>query len=219
MLAALLAIGLSACSGKQAQSQNGDNATSGDSSGTSSSDKAQAPSTVQVPAGTSVVVRLNESLASDTSQAGQEFKGEIASPVVVDGKPVIPKSAQVRGTVVAADSAGHFRGRSQLGLRLTEVSYNGESYSIKSNEWSRVGPARGKRSAEMIGGGAGVGALVGALIGHGKGAAIGAAAGAGGGAAIQASTKPAQVKLPAESLVKFRLTSSVEVKPATTRFN
>jgi len=56
------------------------------------------------------------------------------------------------------------------------------------------GGSRGKRSAEVIGGGAVLGAIIGGLAGGGKGAAIGAGVGAGSGTAVQALTHGQQVK-------------------------
>jgi hypothetical protein len=219
-MAATLALSLSACSGKSSQSQTADNAAAtGDNSNSKVDSSNSAPSTVVVPAGTLLSVRVNQPLGSDVSHSGQTFKAELASPVLINGQPVLPKRAQVLGTVTTAESSGHFNGRSQLGLKLTEISYNGQSYEIKSTEWSRIGPSRGKRTAKMVGAGAGVGALVGALIGHGKGAAIGAAAGAGAGTATEAVTKPAQVTVPAETLIRFRLASPVEVKPSSMQSN
>src|SRR5258707_12204727 len=48
---------------------------------------------------------------------------------------------------------------------------------------------KGKRTATMVGGGAGLGAIIGGLAGGGKGAAIGALAGAGAGTAGTAQTR------------------------------
>ena len=72
---------------------------------------------------------------------------------------------------------------------------------------------KGKRSAALIGGGAGAGAIIGALAGGGKGAAIGAAVGAGAGTAGAGLTGNQDINIPAESLLSFKLQSPVEVKP------
>ena len=54
-----------------------------------------------------------------------------------------------------------------------------------------------------------MGAIIGALAGHGKGAAIGAGAGAGGGALTEILTK-GTIKVPAETVLTFRLESPIE---------
>ena len=124
---------------------------------------------------------------------------------MVGDRVVIPAEAGLQGKIVEVRSAGRFTGRSSLVLELTRLAYNGKSYQLRTSQYSKQGPARDTRSAETIGGGAGVGAILGAIVGGGKGAAIGAVIGAGVGTGVQARTKGAQVRLPAESLLSFHL--------------
>jgi len=56
-----------------------------------------------------------------------------------------------------------------------------------------------------------VGAAIGAIAGGGKGAAIGAAAGAAAGTAGAAATGKMDVRLPAESILTYRLATPVTV--------
>jgi hypothetical protein len=169
---------------------------------------------VEVESGTALNVRLTQALSSATASAGGDFHGTLSNPILVNGQIAIPRGADVTGRIVAADSAGHFKGQSRLELKLAAVSYNGQSYDLSSGTLSRVASSRSTRSTEAIGGGAAVGALIGALAGHGKGAAIGALAGGGAGTAAQALTKPAEVELPAETVLKFTLSAPVQVVPA-----
>lgn len=168
---------------------------------------------VTIPAGTELAIRINQSLGSDISSVDQPVIGQINRPVVVGGNVVVPRGARVNGRVTLATSSGHFKGRSELALRLTSLEFNGHDYPI-SGDWSAVGPSRGSRTAKVIGGGAGIGALVGALVGHGKGAAIGAAIGAGAGTADSALTHGKPVRLNAEAVISVRLANSVTVHPA-----
>lgn len=62
-----------------------------------------------------------------------------------------------------------------------------------------------KRTAEMIGGGAAIGTILGAVTGGGKGAAIGGVAGTAAGAGAQILLKGKEVKIPAETILKFKL--------------
>ncbi len=174
----------------------------------------QAAAPVQVETGTTLQVRLNSPLSSASATAGQGWSATLAQPVRVNGQIAIPRGATLTGDVVAADSAGHFKGQSRLVLALTSLAYNGQSYGLTTTEVSRLAGNRTTRSEVAIGGGAALGALVGALVGHGKGAAIGAATGAGAGTAAQALTKPAEVNLPAETVLSFTLKQPVQVVPA-----
>ena len=64
----------------------------------------------------------------------------------------------------------------------------------------------------MVGGGAALGALIGAIVGHGKGAAIGAASGGAGGAGVEILVKGKEVRVPAETVLKFRLDQPLSLR-------
>lgn len=171
---------------------------------------------VAVPAGTDISVRMIDGIDSEKNKPGDKFRATVEMPVVIDGRTVIPKGADVQGTVINSASAGHFQGRSQLALVLHTISYAGKSYDLKTEEFTRAGSSRGKKTAAMVGGGGAVGAIIGGIAGGGKGAAIGAASGAGAGAGVQAVTKAQQVRVPSETIVDFKLKTPVTVTPAAT---
>lgn len=177
------------------------------------------PATVELSSGRTLAVRLNQSLSSASASAGQAWQGQISTPVQVNGQIAIPQGAAVSGTVVAVDSAGHFRGRSRLVLKLTTLEFNGASYDLSTHEITRETAARGNDTAKKVGAGAALGALIGALAGHGKGAAIGAAAGAGAGTAAQEFTKAPEITLAAESVLHFTLAAPLKVVPAASAGN
>jgi hypothetical protein len=70
-----------------------------------------------------------------------------------------------------------------------------------------------KRTAEYSGGAAAVGAIIGAIAGGGQGAAIGAGSGAGAGAVAEILTK-GTIKVPAETILTFRLDQPLRVAAA-----
>ncbi len=168
---------------------------------------------VTIPKGTKLSVRLIDPIDSAVNKAGDVFRATLDAPVVVEDKVVIPKQADIEGQVVDAASAGHFTGRSQIGLVLTKVTAGGKTYDLKTAAVSKQGASRGVRTAETVGGGAAAGALIGGLAGGGKGAAIGGVVGAGAGAGVQAVTKGQQVKFPSEAVLDFELQEPVTVTP------
>jgi outer membrane lipoprotein SlyB len=90
----------------------------------------------------------------------------------------------------------------------------GQEYLIGTSDLQqrgREGVGANKRTAIFTGGGAAIGAIIGAIAGGGKGAAIGAASGAGGGAITQVVTKGGSVKVPAETILTFKLDRPLHV--------
>ena len=179
----------------------------------------QAAGFVTIPEGTPLSIRLIDSIDSDKNKPGDSFRATLDAPVMVGDRVVIPRNADIEGQVLDVKSAGHFAGRSDLALALTKLSVNGRTYELQTDEYTRQGTSRGKRTAETVGGGAAVGALIGGIAGGGKGAAIGAAVGAGTGTGVQAVTKGQQVRLPSESVLEFHLKAPLAVEPSSTNRN
>ena len=165
-----------------------------------------------LPAGTVITVRLGNAVGSKVSNSGDAFHASVATPIEVDGKVVVPSGAEAAGTVLQAVAQGQFKGGAVLKLALSSVTVDGDSYDVKTSAVSRYLQGKGKRTAVLIGGGAGGGALLGGLMGGGKGALIGAAVGAGAGTAGAAYTGNKEIVLPAESTLSFKLSEPVTVK-------
>ncbi len=190
------------------------NAAGGNATGSSAETKAPAPQPVVVPAGTTLTVRLGQSVGSKISSLGDSFSATLASAVTVDGNTVIPAGAAARGTVVDAKPLGKFKGGASLELRLNSIAVNGSERSIETSAVNRTEKGKGKRTAVIAGGGTALGAIIGGLAGGGKGAAIGAVAGGGAGAGGAAFTGNKEIVFPAESALSFTLKTSLEVPPA-----
>jgi hypothetical protein len=173
------------------------------------------PQKVTIPSGTTLAVRLVDTIDSEVSQQGQTFKATLNSPLAVEGEVAIPAGYDVEGHIVAVQSAGKFAGKSLLTLQLDRIAVGGKYYNIETDQYHREGTSRGKNTAEKVGAGAAIGAIIGGIAGGGKGAAIGAAAGGGIGGGVQAATKGQQIKLPSETVLNFTLQSSVTVLPTT----
>jgi hypothetical protein len=172
-----------------------------------------APQKVTIPSGTTLAVRLVDTIDTEVNQPGQTFHATLDSPLSADGEVAIPAGYDIEGHIVDVASAGKFTGKSELKLQLDRLAVAGKSYTLQTDQYSREGSSRGKNTAEKVGAGAGIGAIIGGIAGGGKGAAIGAAAGGGLGGGVQAATKGQQIKLPTETVLNFTLQAPLTVVP------
>lgn len=170
---------------------------------------------VTVPAGTTLPIRITQTLDSATTQPGENFTGTVATDIIIDGLVAIPQGATVSGRVDDVQEAAHFKGNSLLTIEVTRLKQHGENIAVATEPYSVAGKGRGKNTAEKAGGGAAIGAILGGIFGGGKGAAIGAATGGGLGAGANAITKGEQVQIPSESVIRFHLTHALDLRAAT----
>lgn len=172
-----------------------------------------APVNVTIPAGTSLAIRIDQRISVKTSHVGDPFTGEVVDPVAgSDGSVLIPKLSPVKGVVDAAHKRGHFKGASLLELRLTSLTLNGNEYQLQTRDLAEHKKGKGKRSAAMIGGGAGLGMLVGGVATGGVGLVVGGLVGGGGGAAAAGMTGNRDLDIPAETVVHFKLADDLVVQ-------
>ena len=169
-----------------------------------------APNTI--PAGTRLEVRTNEAIIS-THPEGRTYQGEIATEVVdAQKKVLIPRGAQVELVILEAKDKNGIKGASlQLGLR--SVTVEGQTYLVVSEEVTQTtGLGKNKRTAQTVGAGAALGTLIGAAAGGGGGAVLGGLVGAAAGAAVQVLTQGKEVRIPAESVLRFQLDEPIHLQ-------
>jgi hypothetical protein len=160
-----------------------------------------------------ISVVLDETIGSKTSQPGQTFTASVREPVEVDGRVAIPKGARASGIVKDAKPAGRFKGGAALELTLTSIEVHGKNYDVHTTSPNETSKGKGKRTAAMVGGGAGGGALIGGLAGGGKGALIGGLIGAAAGTGGAGLTGNRDITLPAETPLTFKLVEPLEIHP------
>jgi|SRR5579859_2450721 len=174
--------------------------------------------TYEVSAGTEIAVRSEETIDSARATEGQTFAAEVTNDVRdANGDVVIPQGANAQIVIRSSAKGGRFKGTSDLVLDLASVSVDGRMYQLSTADLVRqgkTGMGANKRTAEYTGGGSAVGAIIGAIAGGGKGAAIGAGSGAGAGALTQILTKGGSIKVPAESVLTFKLDRPLRVVAA-----
>jgi hypothetical protein len=174
--------------------------------------------TYELPVGAEISVRADETIDSAKTAQGQTYAAEVYKDVLdANGAVVIPHGSNAQIVIRSASRAGKVGGSSGLVLDLQSVSVEGRRYLLDTAdvaERGRQGIGKNKRTGEFVGGGAAIGAIIGALAGQGKGAAIGALSGAAAGGATQVITRGGSIKVPAETVLTFKLDKPLRVTPA-----
>ena len=148
---------------------------------------------------------------------GQQFLAVMEKDVRdSSGALAIPKGSDAQ-LVIHSAAGGSITKSSDLVLDVDSVTVAGTRYLVSTGDLAtkgKQGIGANKRTVEMVGGGAAIGALIGAIVGKGKGAAIGAGVGAAGGAGAQVLTKGKEVRVPAETVMNFKLDQDLRLEPA-----
>ena len=170
-----------------------------------------------IPIGSDLPIRTNENIDSTKSYEGQTYSASITEDVLdTAGHVAIPAGSGAQ-LIVRTISTGGAVHSPDLILDLYSVTVNQKQYRVVSNdlkETNNKGLGANRRTAELLGGGSALGALMGGIFGGGRGAGVGALAGAGGGFLTQAFTRGKEVRVPAESVLRFRLERTLLLNPA-----
>ena len=161
-----------------------------------------------LPAGTQIRVRTNQTIDIRDRADGRVYTGVIDQDVMgQNGTLMIPRGSNAELIVNNVSN-------NDLAVDLESVTVNGRRYMVSAEAYDKArnsGIGKNKRTGEYAGGGAALGASIGAIAGGGKGAAIGAAAGGGAGLGTQVLTRGKAVRVPAESVLTFRLEQPFQV--------
>jgi hypothetical protein len=172
------------------------------------------PADVNIPAGSTLTIRVDQHISVKTTPVGAHFSGSLAEPWADSSNRVIlPRGTPVGGIVDESHRRGHFKGASILELRLTSLTLNGTAYPLDTHDVVRSKKGKGKRTAAFIGGGSGLGMLIGGVATGGVGLVVGGLAGAGAGTAVAGLTGNRDLDIPAESLLRFRLADDLTLQP------
>lgn len=168
-------------------------------------------SSLTIPAGMAITIRTAADIDTDRNRVGDTFEAMLEKDLVSGTQTVVARGALVKGRIAYAKESGRISGQSQLILELVELDANGKKYPMHTSDYTDTGASRGTRTAQTVGGTAALGAIIGAIAGGGKGAAVGAASGAAVGTGVQAVTKGPVLRIPAETILEFKLQSPLTI--------
>jgi hypothetical protein len=188
-----------------------------------------AQTTSPVPAGTALMVRLDNTLATFSNHVGDPFQGKVTQPVVVNGSTLIPVGATVEGRITKVSEPRRIAGKPTLGILPEAVIMpTGERYFLDAtlidtnihgtdvnSEGQFKGPGHDGRDQLEVGGGAAGGMLIGGLVGGPVGVLVGGAIGAGG-TTTHWLTKHRSAILPAGTELTLELNRPLNMGTAAT---
>jgi hypothetical protein len=146
-----------------------------------------------LPTGTAVKMKLDTTLATFSSKAGDPFSARVTEAVLVNGKTVIPIGATVEGRVTKASEPRRIAGKPTIAifpenlilpngdrfmLNASLVDTNARHGTDVNTEGQFKGAGHDGKDLTEMGLGTGGGMLIGGLAGGGKGLLIGGTIGA-----------------------------------------
>ena len=177
---------------------------------------AAADAAATVPAGTSMIFTVDETISTDDNEVGDQFTATLQSAVTGEGgTTLIEAGAPSRWTVQEASSA---RDSTVLAAQLESVQIDGSWQSIParvvSADVQTDSAATGAETAAKIGVGAAAGAIIGQILGEDTGSTLaGAGVGAAAGTIFALATRGGSAELPAGSTLTVELTEPLPVSP------
>jgi uncharacterized protein YcfJ len=167
---------------------------------------------VTLPAGTTLPLRLQSAVASDTSSVEDVVRAELREAVAGGGATVLPAGTEFAGTVTSVERSGRVKGVARIAYRFDSLTHAGTRYEVGAAPLVHEAEPTKREDATKVAIGAGAGAAIGALLGGGSGAAKGAAIGAAGGTGVVLATRGDEVRLESGASVTTTLSAPLTIR-------
>jgi hypothetical protein len=183
--------------------------------GTSGSSAGGAVGTIS--SGTSLALRSNSRVCTNTHQVGQTFTATLANAVTGSNGATIPAGATVSLEITQLKRSENATDKIVMEFAVRSISFGGRSYpvtaSVASADVDRVRNQPKDKDVQKVVGGAVVGAIAGQILGKNtKSTVIGAAAGAAAGAGVAAGTANYEGCVADGGAISITLNSPLQVK-------
>jgi len=203
----------------QSTTQPDDNAANTSSS---SSSRVTISGPVMIPSGALLMIEMDTSLSTDSSQRGDRFRARVMEPGEYAG-------AIIDGRVTRVKRPGKVKGVAELQLAFDQIRLpdnRGSNFSAEVVELVDMGNRDGgvdseggvkgedstKDDVSKVGAATGIGAIIGAIFGGGKGAAIGAAVGGAAGTGRVLTKRGQDIRLDRGRQLRIRTASETRIQ-------
>jgi hypothetical protein len=170
-----------------------------------------------IASGTSVGLRSNARVCTNTYTVGQTFTATTASATSGTNGATIPAGATVSLEVTNLKRSENVRDNIVMEFAVKSVNFGGRTYPVSATvadaQIDKVRNEPKSKDVQKVVGGAIVGAIAGRILGGGtKGTVIGAGAGAAAGAGVAAGTANYEGCVPDGGNISITLNSPLQVK-------
>ncbi len=173
-----------------------------------------------IASGTSLALRSNARVCTNTYTVGQTFTASLANAVTGSNGATIPAGANVTLAVTNLKRSENANDKIIMEFAVKSVSFGGHTYAVNgdvaSADVERVRNEPKSKDVQKVAGGAVLGAIAGQILGKNtKSTVIGAAAGAAAGAGAAAATANYEGCVPDGGAIAVTLTSPLQVRIAS----
>jgi hypothetical protein len=170
-----------------------------------------------IASGTSLTLRSNERVCTNTHHVGSTFSATLANSVTGSNGATIPAGATVSLEVTQLKRSENATDKIVMEFAVKSLTYGGRSYPVSASvadaQVDRVRNQPQSKDVQKVVGGAVIGAIAGQILGKStKSTIIGAAAGAAGGAGVAAGTANYEGCVPDGGNIVVTLNSPLQVK-------
>jgi type IV secretion system protein VirB10 len=196
------------------------------------------PKTLEIPAGTKVLLTIRSAINTKTAQPGDGVYLQSSFPVIANGRAVIPAGVYVQGVVDSVERHIRIKGPAKLTMHFTSmvfpngtvVEIPGQVNSLPGSDGPKVKGDEGtvqqgstvgdvaKAAGRGAATGAGIGGIAGGVDGHPfEGLGIGGAGGAVVGAAVSLFTHGNDINIPSGTPIEMVLRQPLVLQEANLR--
>jgi hypothetical protein len=173
-----------------------------------------------IASGTSLNLRSNARVCTNTYKVGQTFTASLANAVSGSNGATIPAGANVTLEVTQLKRSENVNDKIVMEFAVKSVSFGGRTYAVNANVASadvqRVRNQPKDKDVQKVVGGAVIGAIAGQILGKNtKSTVVGAAAGAAAGAGAAAATANYEGCVPDGGAIVVNLSAPLQVRVAT----
>jgi hypothetical protein len=170
-----------------------------------------------IASGTSLALRSNARVCTNTFQPGQTFSATTTEAVTGSNGATIPAGATVKLEVTQLKRSENINDKIVMEFAVQSVSFGGRTYqvngSVANADIERVRNQPQSKDVQKVVGGAVLGAIAGQILGKStKSTVVGAAAGAAAGAGVAGATSNYEGCLPDGGNLTVTLSAPLQVK-------